>query len=105
MPAHGSQPLDPALLEECAGWIAAQMEEEGYLIDPGLVQLILEHEHGDSGPTPASLHAETARRVITALEDAGIHGIPETVNDRLVLTVFDWEDEFLSLAGRPRPPA
>jgi hypothetical protein len=100
-----SSPLEPALIEEAAGWIAEQMEEEGYLIDPGLIQLILEREHEDGGPAPASAHAETARRIITALEAAGVRGIPEAINDRLIITVLEWEDEFLAFAGRPRPRA
>lgn len=103
MVAHGAFPLDPDLLAECAGWIAAQMEEEGYLIDPALVQLIIEYEHDGAGPPPASLHPQTARRVVAALEAAGVRGMPETVNEGLVRIVLEWEDEFLALAGRPRP--
>jgi hypothetical protein len=105
MLASNSFPLEPALIEEAASWIAEQMEEEGYLIDPGLIQLILEREHGDGGPAPASAHAHTARRILLALEAEGVRGVPEAINDRLVVAVLEWEDEFLTFAGRPRPRA
>jgi hypothetical protein len=103
MAASSSSPLEPALIEECAGWIAEQMEEEGYLIDPGLIQLILEHEHSGPGPAPTSEHPRTAQRLLAALEEAGVRGIPESINEQLVINVLEWEDEFLSFAGRPRP--
>jgi hypothetical protein len=98
-----NQTLSPALLSECADWVAAQMEEEGFLVDPGLVELILEQEReGSLGALPSS-HVEAAPRLLELLTAAGVRGVPEAVNERLIIAVLEWEDEFLALAGRPRP--
>lgn len=90
-----------ALLDECAGWIAAQMEEENILIDPGLVSLIMEVERRLGPPRAAS--AETAGDLESALLEQGVHGVPDAINAALILSVLEWEDEFMGLAGRPRP--
>ena len=94
--------MTPELMEECADWIAAQMEEESMFIDAGLVQLMLEHEWADEEQIPAITHDQAADRIIERLHAAGIHGAPDPIDRRLVLGVLQWEDDFLALAGRPR---
>jgi len=94
--------LDRQLWDECAGWIAAQLEEENVLIDPGLVALILEIEHDEAGGDRAA-SPEVARAIEAALSARGIAGVPDAIDARLIYAVLEWEDEFLGLAGRPRP--
>ena len=94
--------MNQELIEECADWIAGQMQEEGYLIDPALVQRILETEQDQPVRVPRVSHQEAATGLVVELEAAGVRGIPEAVHARLVMTVLEWEDEFLALAGRPR---
>jgi hypothetical protein len=90
-----------ALLDECAAWVAAQLEEENVLIDPGLVSLIMEVER-QIGPSRAASR-ETAASVEAALLDQGVRGVPDAINAALIYAVLEWEDEFMGLAGRPRP--
>ncbi len=94
--------MTPELMEECADWISAQLEEESMFIDPGLVQLMLEHEWADEERIPAITHDQAADRILQRLEEAGIQGAPDPIDRRLVLGVLQWEDDFLSLAGRTR---
>jgi hypothetical protein len=94
--------VTPELMEECADWIAAQMEEESMFIDAGLVQLMLEHEWADTERIPAITHDQAADRILKRLDEAGIQGAPDPIDRRLVLGVLQWEDDFLALAGRPR---
>lgn len=94
--------MDDQLLTECADWIAEQMSEEGYMLDADLVQLILEKERGLEQAIPRISHAEAASGVLRALEDAGVQGAPGAVNTNLIVTVLQWEDDFLGFAGMPR---
>ena len=94
--------MTPELMEECADWISAQLEEESMYIDPGLVHLMLEHEWADEERIPAITHDQAADRILQRLEEAGIQGAPDPIDRRLVLGVLQWEDDFLSLAGRTR---
>lgn len=94
--------MEQELLEECADWIAGQMEEEGYLIDAGLVQLILEREGESPQRIPTVTHAQAAAQLVERLTADGVQGVPNAVDERLIQIVLEWEDEFLSLAGRPR---
>lgn len=93
--------LDPALWEECADWIAEQMEEENMLVDPALVALVLEVEREQAGDRAASLG--TARAIEATLSERGVAGVPDTIDARLLFSILQWEDEFLGLAGKPRP--
>lgn len=97
--------LEEELLVECADWIAEQMAEEGYLIDGGLVQLILEKEQAAPAHIPTITHEQAARRLVEELAAAGVQGAPDAVDERLVRAVLEWEDDFLSLAGRSRRQA
>ena len=94
--------MTPELMEECADWISAQLEEESMFIDPGLVHLMLEHEWAEEERIPAITHDQAADRILQRLEEAGIQGAPDPIDRRLVLGVLQWEDDFLSLAGRTR---
>jgi hypothetical protein len=94
--------LDQQLWDECADWIAAQLEEENVLIDPSLVALIIEIEHDEHGGDHAA-SLEVACSIEAALSARGIAGVPDAIDARLIYTVLQWEDEFLGLAGRPRP--
>lgn len=94
--------MDHDLLVECADWIAAQMEEEGFLVDAGLVQLVLEKERTAPARIPAVAHAEAAAHLVALLAADGIRGVPDAIDERLVRIVLEWEDDFLALAGRPR---
>lgn len=94
--------MTPELLEECADWIAAQLEEESVYVDGGLVQLMLEKEWAEPERIPAITHEQAADRIIERLAEQGIHGTPDPIDRRLVTGVLQWEDDFLALAGRPR---
>ncbi len=90
-----------SLLDECAEWVAAQLEEENVFIDPGLVSLIMETER-QAGP-PRAASPELAADLEQRLMDQGVRGVPDAINARLLFLVLQWEDEFMALAGRPRP--
>jgi hypothetical protein len=89
-------------MEECADWIAAQLEEESMWVDAGLVQMMLEHEWAEEERIPQISHDEAAERILRRLEDAGVQGVPDQIDRRLVLGVLQWEDDFLAFAGRAR---
>ena len=94
--------MTPELMEECADWIAAQMEEESMFVDPMLVQQILEHEWANERRIPEITHEQAVAAILQRLVDAGVQGAPDSIDQRLILTVLQWEDDFLSLAGRTR---
>lgn len=90
-------------MDECAGWIAAQLEEEGHFLDPGLVYTILEHEwgHPELGRLP---HDRMAAELEASLTAAGVTGYPQPISTGLISLVLSWEDDFLSFAGIARGP-
>lgn len=94
--------MEPELITECADWIAEQMSEEGYLIDAGLIELVLQKERLQAQRIPAITHQQAAADIVAMLAEDGIQGIPDSINDRLLVTILEWEDEFLSFAGRSR---
>lgn len=94
--------MEPELMTECADWIAEQMSEEGYLIDAELIELVLQKERLNPRCIPAISHQQAAAAVLELLAGDGIQGIPDSINDRLIVTILEWEDEFLSFAGRSR---
>ena len=94
--------MTPELMEECADWIAEQLEEEAMFVDAGLVQMMLRHEWEEPERIPAITHDQAADRIIARLTEAGVQGAPDAIDRRLVLGVLGWEDEFLALAGRAR---
>ncbi|MBI2760538.1 MAG: hypothetical protein HYX51_03825 [Chloroflexi bacterium] len=94
--------MDQDLLIECADWIAEQMSEEGYMIDAGLIQLILEKERSVPIVIPDVPHGEAATLLVAELAADGVQGVPEAVNERLVVAVLEWEDDFLAFAGKAR---
>jgi hypothetical protein len=89
-------------MEECADWIAAQLEEESMWVDAGLIQMMLEHEWAEEERIPQISHDEAADRILRRLEDAGVQGVPDQIDRRLVVGVLQWEDDFLAFAGRGR---
>lgn len=91
---------DTALFEECADWVAAQLEEENVYVDPGLVALIFGIERELGGEVAAS--RERAAEIEAVLVERGVQGAPDTIDAALIFNIIDWEDEFLGLAGRPR---
>jgi hypothetical protein len=95
--------VEPELMEECADWIAAQLEEEEAMwVDASLVQMMLESEWAEDERIPAISHEEAADRILRRLEAAGVQGVPDAIDRRLVLGVLQWEDDFLAFAGRTR---
>ena len=90
------------LIEECADWIAEQLEDEGMLVDAGLVQLMLEHEWAAHERIPLITHEQAADHILERLVSAGVQGAPDAIDRRLILGVLQWEDDFLALAGRSR---
>jgi len=89
-------------MEECADWIAAQLEEESMFVDAGLVQVMLRHEWEGEQRIPQISHEQAVDLILMALERDGISGAPDPIDRRLVLGVLQWEDDFLALAGRSR---
>ncbi len=99
-----SEQFDEELMEEASGWISEMLEEEGSYLDPGLVFRILEEEWALLAEHPVAVqHPAMAQRLVEVLEAAGVQGVPAAITPRLVEGVLTWEDEFLALAGRPRP--
>ena len=94
--------MTPELMEECADWIAAQLEEESTFVDAGLIQLILEHEWADDARIPAITHQQAAERILERLVAAGIQSAPNAISGWLIVGILQWEDDFLALAGRNR---
>ena len=94
--------LEGELLEECSGWIAEQMAEEGYMYDGSLVELVLELERelGLQG-LPGGQQA-TAIRLGEELAARGVRGIPNDITVDGLVNLLDWEDQFLSFAGIAR---
>jgi len=90
-----------SLLDECAEWVAAQLEEENIFVDPGLVSLIMETER-QAGP-PRAASPEQAAAIEARLIEQGVQGVPDAINATLLFAVLQWEDEFMALAGQPRP--
>lgn len=90
-----------SLLDECAEWVAAQLEEENIFVDPGLVTLVMELERRLGPPNSAS--HESAEAIESLMVEQGIKGIPDSINAGLIYAVLQWEDEFMALAGQPRP--
>lgn len=90
---------EAAFIEECADWIAAQLEEENIWVDGGLLDRILTIEREFQ---PFASRHETAEALHRALTEAGIQGMPDAIDLRLLNSILEWEDDFLALAGRPR---
>lgn len=94
--------MEQELLVECADWIAEQMNDEGFMIDADLIQLVLEHERDSGIVIPKTPHPQAAEQLVQRLAAAGVQGAPDTIDARLVLMILQWEDDFLGFAGRPR---
>jgi hypothetical protein len=94
--------LEGELLEECSGWIAEQMAEEGYMYDGSLVELVLEVERELGLQALLAGPQATAARLAEELAARGIRGIPNDITVDGLLNLLDWEDQFLSFAGIPR---
>ena len=90
---------DAELLIECADWIAEQLEEENIWVDARLIEQVLRSER--EGETFGS-RREAAEAAQRALTEAGVQGMPDAVDLRLLNSILEWEDDFLALAGRPR---
>ena len=95
------RPESQSLLDECAEWVAMQLEEENVFVDPGLVSLVMEIER--SLGSPRSANQATAIAVEHVLAERGVQAAPSSVDAALVFSVLQWEDEFMALAGRARP--
>ena len=91
--------LKEGLLVECAEWTWEQLRDEGVLLDGQLVELVLrlERELG----VQAEPHASIARAVLAELARRDGAG-PVPVDERALLALLSWEDEFLGLAVIPR---
>jgi hypothetical protein len=64
--------------------------------------MMLEHEWAEEERIPQISHDEAADRILRRLEDAGVQGVPDQIDRRLVVGVLQWEDDFLAFAGRGR---
>lgn len=92
-------------MEECADWISAQLEEEeGIHVDAGLVELMLQYEWAEQPEQriPKISHERAVEQLLQRLTEAGVEGAPDAIDKRLVMSVLQWEDDFLSFAGRSR---
>lgn len=93
-------PLQGELFDECASWVWEQLQDDGIVLAGELIELIMKTERelrvqGDPLPSIANtLESEFGAR--------GIVGNPGPISARLILSVLEWEDEFLGLAGIPR---
>ena len=90
---------DGMLLIECADWIAEQLEEENIWVDARLIEQVLRTERDGA---EFGSRREAAEAVQLALTQAGVQGMPDAVDLRLLNSILEWEDDFLALAGRPR---
>jgi hypothetical protein len=99
MPAE----YDDDLKTECAGWVAEQLADEGVVIDPPLVFMLLNMEEHIREMTPDFVpHDSMAQQVATLAAEEGIRSEPAAIDPPLVASILSWEDEFLSFAGMPR---
>jgi hypothetical protein len=94
--------VEPELLAECADWIAEMLAEEGMWVDAGLIEEVLRREAAAPLRIPAITHQEAAAHIARQLADDGVQAAPAALDERLVLSILEWQDEFLALAGRPR---
>jgi hypothetical protein len=94
---------DDDLKTECAGWVAEQLADEGVMIDPPLVFMLLNmEEHIRETSSEFVPHTAMAERVAALAADEGVRSEPAAIDPPLVLSILSWEDEFLSFAGMPR---
>lgn len=99
MPAE----YDDDLKTECAGWVAEQLADEGVMIDPPLVFMLLNMEEHIRETSPEFVpHAAMAERVAALAAEEGVRSEPAAIDPPLVRNILSWEDEFLSFAGMPR---
>ncbi len=111
-----NRPSD-ALMSEAAGWIAAQLSDEGVMVGVDLVELLLGFEwHSletgiDANDRTALIDAVCERTVANGvqvgpsarmLQERGGRPNIEPVPRSLVEQIVSWEDDFLSLAGIQR---
>ena len=85
---------------ECAEWVWEQLQEEGVFLAGEIVDAVIEAERTigvQSEPLPA-----VASAVARELERRGITSSPAPLDEAVVRTILEWEDEFLGLAGIPR---
>jgi hypothetical protein len=94
--------VEPELLAECADWIAEMLAEEGMWVDAGLIEEVLRREAAAPVRIPAVTHREAAAHIARQLAEDGVQTAPAALDERLVLSILEWQDEFLALAGRPR---
>lgn len=92
--------LEGDLFDECASWIWEQLQEDGFQIAGELIDLILQTER-ELGVQGREL-PEIARVVVDEFRMRGVTGSPLEITEPLVLTVLQWEDDFLGFAGIPR---
>jgi hypothetical protein len=88
------------LFEECAGWIWEQLQDDGVYLAGELIELILvtERELGlQDRPLP-----DIARALGAEFGSRGLAAGPGAVDERVILPVLEWEDDFLGFAGIPR---
>ena len=90
--------MEGALLEECAGWIWEQIQEEGLFIPGELIELILTTERELN--VQAKPHGEIATALAASFREQE-HDVSAT-DEQAIAAVLSWEDEFLALAGIPR---
>lgn len=92
--------LQGDLLDECAGWIWEQMQEEGYFLAGELVELVLVTER------ELKIQAEPldtlAQRLEREFRDRGVAANPAPLEAALIKVILEWEDEFLGFAGISR---
>jgi hypothetical protein len=97
--------LDKRLVDEGADWIAEMVSEDlGGFIPAELVDLIMEFETKvrEESNDPEMNHQTMVTRLVPLLEADGIPMKDGAVTPYLIGEILHWEDEFHSMAGRPR---
>ncbi len=98
--------LDEQLATECSNWVAEQLSEEfGGFIAAEVVDAVLEFEADIriAEDAPEMDHASMADRLLARLAEEGAPTDQRWgVTTHLLIEILYWEDEFRTLAGRPR---
>ncbi len=98
--------LDEQLATECSNWAAEQLSEEfGGFIAAEVIDAVLEFEADIriAEDDPEMDHASMADRLLARLAEEGAPTDQRWgVTTHLLVEILYWEDEFRTLAGRPR---
>ena len=96
--------IDKNIAQEGADWIAEMVSEDlGGFVPSELVDLIMEFEGKVRAEGDAEMdHQSMVKQLVPMLEEDGVPMKDGAVTPSLIGEILHWEDEFLSMAGRPR---